>query len=317
MKERILVLGASGFIGRQVVAALSASDWATPIAARRRASAPGQPSILQLDATDAAQLRPALEGVTGVVNCVAGGGETIVKNAQALFGAAAALARPPRIVHLSSLAVYGDLAGEVAEAAAPGTGLSPYGAAKFEAERLAAACPSVVVLRLGIVYGPGSSQWSERIAKLLRAHRLGDLGNGGDGCCNLLYVADAVAAILRSLRLPESGVFNLAGPDFPTWNEYFSRFALALGAVPLARISGRRLRIESKALAPPLKVIEIVAGKALPRLARHLPPPIPPSLVRLFAQDIRMKAEAAERALGIAWTPLEQGLALTSAALAG
>ncbi|WZB74124.1 NAD-dependent epimerase/dehydratase family protein [Achromobacter insuavis] len=37
MKQRILVLGANGYVGRRVVAALAASDWAEPVAGVRRA----------------------------------------------------------------------------------------------------------------------------------------------------------------------------------------------------------------------------------------------------------------------------------------
>ena len=87
---------------------------------------------------------------------------------------------PPHIVHMSSLAVYGEATGDVDESTKPVGRLSDYGAAKVAAERAAWLAPSVVTLRPGIVYGPGSVQWSERIARLLVGHRIGDLGRGGD-----------------------------------------------------------------------------------------------------------------------------------------
>ena len=37
------------------------------------------------------------------------------------------------------------------------------------------------ILRPALVYGRGSALWSERVARLLRAGRLGDLGAAGDG----------------------------------------------------------------------------------------------------------------------------------------
>ena len=314
MKLRVLVLGAGGFIGRQVMAALSGSDWATPIPAGRHAPAADQPAGLQVDTTNADQLRRALNTAGAVVNCVAGSNETMVDGARTLLEAAAHAPLKPRIVHLSSLAVYGDRVGDADEASAPGTGLSPYGAAKAAAERLMQGNTNAVVLRLGIVYGPQSSQWSGRIAQLLHAHRLGDLGGGGDGYANLTYVADAVQAVLRSLQRPVGGhVFNISMRNPPTWNHYFPRYAIALGAVPVTRISGRRLRIESKLLAPPLKVAEIIAGKLSPRLSRRLPQAIPPSLVRLFRQELRMTVGSAEDTLGLDWTALEDGLARSAA----
>jgi len=315
VKTRVLVLGASGFIGKRVLDALSSSDWACPIAASRRgpnlAAAAGQPESLRLDATDAGQLRRAMEGVSAVVNCVLGNSRTIIDSARALFSVAGGSPNPPRIVHFSSLAVYGEAAGDVDESAAPVGRLSAYGAAKFETERLAAANPSIVTLRPGIVYGPGGAQWSGRIAQLLRAHRLGDLGRGGDGYCNLVYIDDVAEAVLRALRLPTAAAamaFNLSLPHPPTWNEYLIRYAAALGAVPVSRIGQRRLRFESKVMAPPQKIAELIAGKVSPRLARRLPQPIPPSLVRLFQQEIRMKVGLAEQVLGLRWTPLEEGL---------
>jgi len=316
--SRVLVLGATGFIGKRVLGALGASGWASPVAAsRRRANLAGadQTESVQLDATDAGQLRRAMEGVTAVVNCVLGNSRTIIEGARALFSVAGGMPHPPRIVHFSSMAVYGDAACEVDESAAPVGRLSAYGAAKFETERLAAANPSIVTLRPGIVYGPGGAQWSGRIAQLLYAHRLGDLGRGGDGYCNLVYIDDVAEAVLRALQSPEAEgkAFNLSLPDPPTWNEYLSRYAAALGAVPVSRIAHRRLRLESTLLAPPQKIAEIIAGKFSPPLARRLPQAIPPSLVRLFQQEIRLKVDLAEQVLGLRWTDLERGLTETAA----
>jgi nucleoside-diphosphate-sugar epimerase len=311
-------LGATGFIGKRVLEALRECDWASPVAASRRRANRGaadQPERVQLDATDAGQLRRAMEGVTAVVNCVLGNSRTIVDSARALFSVAAASPTPPRIVHFSSLAVYGEATCDVDESAAPVGRLSAYGAAKLETERLAADNPSIVTLRPGIVYGPGGAQWSGRIAQLLYAHRLGDLGSGGDGYCNLVYIDDVAEAVLRALRSPTAPgrAFNLSLPDPPTWNEYLSRYAAALGAVPVSRIGQRRLRLESKLMAPPQKIVELIVGKFKPGLARRLPQPIPPSLVRLFRQEIRMKVDLAEQVLSMRWTPLEEGLSRTAA----
>lgn len=313
MKQRILVLGASGFIGKRLFEALAASDWVTPIAASRRlptAVAIDQPSTLQLDATDANQVRRAMEGVAGVVNCVAGDPATIVKSARALFSEAAKMRERPRIVHLSSLAVYGSAVGDVDEPTQPNSALSTYGPAELQAERLATPDLSLVVLRPGIVYGPGSEQWSGRIADLLYAHRLGDLGKAGDGYANLVYIDDVLEAILRALRLPsvEGRIFNLSLPQPPTWNDYLVSYARTLGAVPVARITRRSLELEAKLLAPPLRIAEVLAGKLAPQLRHRLPQAIPPTLVQLFGQEIKMNVRSAEETLGIGWTALEEGL---------
>lgn len=315
-KSQVLVLGAGGFIGTHLVAALAASDWAVPVAAMR-GPFPMDSSVahVQLDATDASALRICLRDAWGVVNCVAGSADTIIRGADVLFGAVRDLPNAPRVVHLSSIAVYGDASGYVDEMAQSQGSLSAYGAAKAAAERAASGTAATVLLRPGIVYGPGSRQWSERIAQWLRRHRIGDLGRYGDGYCNLVYIDDTVEAIMRSLRDPSlSGkVFNLSLPDPPTWNEYFIGYAKALGAVPVSRITRRRLGVETKLLAPPLKVAQILANRVSPRLSRLIPEPIPPSALRLFGQRIRMNVDAAEQTLGMRWTDLHRGLAAAAA----
>jgi 2-alkyl-3-oxoalkanoate reductase len=311
MTLRVLVLGADGFIGSHLVGSLAASDWASPIACSRRARAGGAAdpiARLQFDATDESALYQALQTADSVVNCIAGSAHTIVDGARALVAAAARQSRPPRLVHLSSMAVYGSVTGVVAESA-PLRGEDAYAQAKIAAEANCGDYSQAVVLRPGIVYGPRSRQWTERVARWLLAHRLGDLGAAGDGCCNLLYVADLVSAVGQCLRLPGmvGQVFNLAMPQPPTWNEYFVGFARVLGAVPVARIGQRRLKIETRLLAPPLKVAEILCSKA-GMTALRLPEAMPPSLLRLWQQDIRLDVTRAEQLLQLQWTALDDGL---------
>jgi nucleoside-diphosphate-sugar epimerase len=311
MKSRILVLGATGFIGRRITTALAGSDWATPVAASRTITSRHTDGVehLKLDATDPIALRHALSGVTAVVNCIAGNAQTIVSSARALFTASAAMTAVPRIVHLSSLAVYGSATGDVDETSPLGKDLDSYGAAKLEAERLAASHPAVVMLRPGIVYGPESPWWSDRIARLLVARRLGDLGADGDGVCNLVFVEDVAQAVLRAIQLPklEGRCFNLSLPQPPTWNEYFLHYAKALGAVPVRRISRRRLWAEINLLAPPLKLFELAAAKR-----SSYAPPIRPWLLNLCRHEIRMRCESAAQHLEWSSMPLDLGLRATA-----
>jgi len=262
MTQRVLVLGAGGFIGRRLVAALEGAPWAAPIAAGHR-SPPGARAAetVRLDAADGAALARVVARADSVVNCITGGADTIVATARALFSAAGGAARAPRVVHLSTMAVYGAVTGIVDETAELRGELGAYATAKVEAERIAASFGGAVVLRPGCVYGPGSVQWSERIARWLTTHRVGDLG-----------------------------------------------------AVPVRRISRRRLTLETKLWAPPLKVAELAARRA--RLHRiRIPPPIPPALLRTWGQEIRLDVRKAQQVLGLSWTPVESGLRETAALL--
>jgi nucleoside-diphosphate-sugar epimerase len=211
------------------------------------------------------------------------------------------------------MSVYGSATGLLDESAPLRGDLGEYSAAKVAAEQVASRHPRTVIFRPGCVYGPESTQWSLRFAHYLFAHRLGDLGVAGDGYCNLVHVDDVAAAIVRALENPQTDgrVYNLSCSSPPTWNEYLVRYARALRAVPVRRISGRRLKIETKLLAPPLKIAEILA-RACHLSPDRLPPPIPPSLGRLMSQEIRLSTVRAEQELGVHWRDLDSGLAETA-----
>jgi nucleoside-diphosphate-sugar epimerase len=126
---------------------------------------------------------------------------------------------------------------------------------------------------------------------------------------------DLTGAILTALRLSEiqGHAFNLAMPEPPTWNEYFALFAKALGAVPLRRIGRRRLQLETKVLAPPLRIAEILARRL--HLPGRTPAVLTPSLKRTCEQEIRLDSRKAQNVLGLRCVSLTQGLTLTAQSL--
>ena len=248
-----------------------------------------------------------------LINCTTGAPRAIADAAAFVSAQVGVLAQVPRVIHLGSMTVYGNATGVIDETHPHATNdLSPYAQAQITAETLVAACPRVVVLRPGSEYGPGCFEWSERVARWLLARRLGDLGEGGTGRCNLLFIDDLLAAIVSALRAPdiEGETFNLAAPAAPTWNEYLAAFGAALGAPPLRRRSPVRLFVETRLWAVPLKIAEIFFRR-LGRVPAWLPPAIPPSLPALCRQDIRLDSRKAEAKLGLRWTPLAQGLRKT------
>jgi nucleoside-diphosphate-sugar epimerase len=142
--------------------------------------------------------------------------------------------RVARIVHLSTMEVYGDAAGEVDERHTLG-GDSPYAQLKITLEQL---CQDyidrglpLVILRPTIVYGPFSEAWTVELGQRLRSSSWSLPEQAARGTCNLLYIDDLMAAILLALRSDQAvgEVFNVNGGERVTWNDYFQTFGAALG----------------------------------------------------------------------------------------
>ncbi|MDB5870405.1 MAG: NAD-dependent epimerase/dehydratase [Polaromonas sp.] len=315
---KVLVLGGSGHIGRCLLQTLASAPECNPVGASRAAanasSSPKEAGWICLDSCNEAELTAALRGFEAVVNCVAGNARSISQGTQALVQAALN-AGCPRIIHLSSMSVYGPVEGLVYEDAPLDPGLGWYGRAKCMAEQyigeFAVQGGEAVVLRPGCVFGPGSELWAGRIGRWLQAGRLGDLGAGGDGWSNLVHVDDVCQAVMAALRLPiksgELPAFNLSAPDSPRWNDYFVDLALALHATPVRRIRRRQLQLDAWLAGPPLKLAQM-ALKHAHRPSSLLPDPMPPGLLRLWAQHIRLDAGQASQTLRLAWTPYAASL---------
>ncbi|HTH94024.1 MAG TPA: NAD(P)-dependent oxidoreductase [Rhodocyclaceae bacterium] len=318
---KILVLGGSGHIGRRLLAHMAVTPGLVTVSASRgRKPATAGVAAIRLDIRNEVALAVALADVDCVVNCVAGDAASIADGATTLVNAART-AGHPGIIHLSTMSVYGRQEGTLDEDARLDPELGWYAQAKClaeqEIERYVDLGGYAVILRPGCVYGPDSQLWVGRIARLLHAGRLGDLGTQGDGWSNLVHVDDVCHAVLAAIHLMpnihdhrETGkpaVFNLAAPDSPRWNEYFRDLALAIGAVPLRRIGIGRVKADAYIASPAVKIAEKIAYHiGLDR--SRFPDPLPPGLLHLFGQQIRLDSHRAEAQLDMAWTPYATGL---------
>jgi nucleoside-diphosphate-sugar epimerase len=160
-----------------------------------------------------------------------------------------------RFVHISSVAVYGDLTGAVTES----SDLQPdsdYGRAKAEAERFCREFQNgglpIVILRPSNIYGPYGETWTVSYAIRLQSGRWGTFGAQGEGTCNLVYVRDVVEAIRLSLALPQAvgEAFNINGSETLTWNQYFELFAEVLGLPKLKQKDPKGARGRAMATQP-------------------------------------------------------------------
>jgi nucleoside-diphosphate-sugar epimerase len=307
-RTKVLVFGGSGFVGRELVRQLQNTDWALPVVVSRSPQNLRGVESVAFDVRDASRLREVLRNADTVVNCVAGDSTAIINGASNLVDAAL-YAGKPRMVHMSSMSVYGRAEGLIDESFPLQDDIGWYGHAKIVAEqhmrRYAAEGGEVVIFRPGCVVGLQSSLWVRRIGVLLKNGRLGNLGAGGDGPANLVDVADVAQAAVRALQFPLSGkvaAFNLACPDSPRWNDYFADFALGIGALPLRTLGERRMKLDAYAIGVPVKILEKILVK-LGSNPKLLPESIPPSLLGLWRQQIQLNSEAVSASLQLRWTP--------------
>jgi nucleoside-diphosphate-sugar epimerase len=277
MSERptILVTGAAGFIGARVceVLHLSGAGEVRPVVRRWSSAARvGRLplALQQCDVTDPRSVRRAMEGVQRVVHCAVGTPETNVEGTRNVMEAALE-AGVEKVVHLSTVSVYGAPEGAVDEEH-PLVGGTVYGDSKLEAERVCFEARdrglAVTLLRPTIVYGPFSADWTVEFAQRLAAvGYLVPRGSAG-GRCNLVYVDDLVRAVRLALGpgRGDGGVFNVNGPDDVTWWEYFQALNQALGLPPLSERPAGGSRLRSTLFSPVRRAAKLAI--------RHLEDPI-------------------------------------------
>jgi nucleoside-diphosphate-sugar epimerase len=213
--------------------------------------------LVRCDIRDAAQVARALAGVTHLVHCAVTGDDraTIVEGTRVLMQGA--LERGVRkVVHLSTVDVYGRARGEVDEARPFGVTGRVYGDSKIEAEQvvqgLAARGLPVTILRPTLVHGPFGAIFTLAYAQRLQARPWLVPEAAAQGTCNLVYVDDLVGAIVAALetRTAPGEAFNINGPERPTWNQYFQALNGALGLPPLVYAPAATARVASRVMEP-------------------------------------------------------------------
>jgi nucleoside-diphosphate-sugar epimerase len=256
----ILVTGAGGFLGGRVVEVLHERGQAVPRAGVRRWASAARlgrypVDLVACDVLDPARLDAAMDGVAAVVHCAAGSAEVNVSGTRNVLEAARN-AGVRRVVHLSTIDVYGRVDGDIDERMPLGSTGTEYGISKTEAERVCHGYIDqgleIAILRPTILYGPFSTLWTAEYTRRLQQHPWSLPAELAGGTCNLVYVDDVVAAILLALDRPDAPgeAFNVNGPDRPSWHEYFEAFNDALGLPPLEPRSVASARLRRAMLRP-------------------------------------------------------------------
>ncbi|TFD48041.1 NAD-dependent epimerase/dehydratase family protein [Cryobacterium sp. Hh11] len=214
---RVLVTGASGFLGRAVAERISAAGHEVRTFQRRPSGVAGvedvHGSITTPADTPYAGLAYAVSGMDAVVHLAAkvsltgdpdefaavnvGGTRTVLQAAQQAGVSRFVYVSSPSVAHAGS-----SIMGSDALPAAPEHARGDYARTKAHAELLALAADapgfSVVAVRPHLVWGPGDTQLIERIVDRARSGRLPLLGHGA-ALIDTTYVDNAASAIHAAL----------------------------------------------------------------------------------------------------------------------
>ncbi|MFL6293573.1 MAG: NAD-dependent epimerase/dehydratase family protein [Thermoanaerobaculia bacterium] len=247
--NKVLVTGASGFIGGRLVERLVRQGADVRVLVRNPASAARLarfPLTFHLgDVTNTADLDRAVQGCDLVFHCAYGTTGSQKRRAWVnRVGTertleAAHKAGVKRVVYLSTLMVYGQTAdGDLDETAPRRRFGNAYSDSKLDAEGIAlqysrSGRVPVTILQPTAVYGPFGGVWTAQPLAALKTGRV-ILVNGGDGLANAVYVDDLVSAMLLAAEKDAAvgEAFLISGPDTVTWRDLYDRFARMLGDGP-------------------------------------------------------------------------------------
>ncbi len=301
----ILVTGATGFVGAEVVRRASRRGWRVRGLARHpeREEALGRLPHVELfrgDVLDPPELGEAMEGVDQVIHLVGiiaptreqSFHDVHVRGTEHVLQACADHGIR-RYVHMSALGTE------------RGRDRSEYWRTKWRAEKAVAAAASrgaggleATILRPSLVFGP-DDDFFNRLARVIRWSPVVPLPGGGGQEFQPVWVGDVAEVFLQAARMERTArpVYRVAGPEVLTLREIVAELAKVLGkrratvSVPAAPLRLAARMAEKLLLSPPVTPDQL-AMLEIPNVAD------PESIRALLAEFEIEHARLADKAPG-------------------
>jgi nucleoside-diphosphate-sugar epimerase len=253
---RVLVTGASGFVGRATCAELLERGHEVVALTRREGSEPAGTSAVRGDIANedgAALTRAVAEARPDCVIHLAAEiasqrseekiRATNIDGTRRLVEAAKAAGGDPKIVFCSTV-VTGEANGELLEPDKPLPVETPYGRSKQEGERIVAesGLPYAIV-RPSHVYGPGGWYEEEFVNRLRQPGRFAVIGRG-DNWWDVVRVEDVASALADAAeKAPSGAIYHVADDEPIRFYDFIALTAKSLGLGPPRRVPAAVARI--------------------------------------------------------------------------
>jgi len=266
---KILVAGASGFIGTRLIEKLAVEDGfvvtalVRDIAKAHRLRALGVHTIVA-DLSNRPDIDGAVRGHHTVINLAHDFKRSQRNNLRNFANLSEACTKHgvQHFVQVSSIVVYDDWpVGNISEESSFGQPGTEYKNTKVAIENALQRSSDKgllhsSILQPTIVYGPYSWLWTDFVVEKLLSGTV-VLPAQGEGICNAVYVDDVVDALmLAAMRPGRSGEkYIISGPTPPTWREYFESYNQFLGKGSIQYIDVAVLAAERSGPAGKMKNI--------------------------------------------------------------
>lgn len=241
-ENRILVTGASGFIGRRLIEVLSSNDTYIVTALVRNARNQGMTNIegvstVIADMSNRQSINQVVKGHEIVVNLAYDFKRSQRNNLNSFSNLHDACVEHgvKRFVQVSSIVVYDDWPNEdVNEKSSSNKSGAEYRDAKISIEQILQKSSSeglldTIILQPTIVYGPHSWLWTDAIVEKLLTGKI--ILPRTKGVCNAVYVDDVVDALLLAIKNQgDTGEKYIISASEPIqWSQFFESYNQVLG----------------------------------------------------------------------------------------